>query len=205
MGERQFDEDARELGVVIVNTAQTSGGFREMLKTYVPSAMQVVRQDENEKAGQAYSTGFMPTQDLPPKDERLTWINQRGGKAHVQTCLSFGVWFCQQLVYSCATHQARVTGKVALSSSSMKKFAAHWSSDNVLTLSLEEKSFWVDPQGAESLAILIHEAAHARNQHHGYDFRKEVERLAGVAASLMLHRGSEIRGLFPSLQVAASV
>jgi len=205
MGERQFDEDARELGVVIVNTAQTSGGFREMLKAYVPSAMQVVRQDEIEKAGQAYSTGFLPTQELPSGDERLNWINQRGGQDHVRVCLSFGVWFCQQLVYSCATRQARVTGKVALSSTSMKKFAAHWSSDNVLTLSLEEKSFWIEPLGAESLAILIHEAAHAMNQHHGFDFRKEVERLAGVAASLMLHKGSEIRRLFPALQVAASI
>ena len=32
MGEHQFDEDARELGVVIVNTAQTSGGYRHMFK-----------------------------------------------------------------------------------------------------------------------------------------------------------------------------
>jgi predicted metal-dependent hydrolase len=63
----------------------------------------------------------------------------------------------------------------------------------------------MEPLGAESLEILIHEAAHAMNQHHGFDFKKEVERLAGVAASLMLHRGPEIRRLFPALQVAASV
>ena len=33
---RHFDEDARELGVQVINTAQTSGGFREMLKAFVP-------------------------------------------------------------------------------------------------------------------------------------------------------------------------
>jgi len=205
MGERQFDEDARELGVVIVNTAQTSGGFREMLKAYVPSAMQVVRKDEEDKTTEAFASGFSLSEALDSGDERANWIKQRGGKIHVETCLSFAIWFCQQLVYSCPTPQARVTGKVALSSTSMRKFSAHWSIDNVLTLSLEEQSFWMEPLGAESLEILIHEAAHAMNQHHGFDFKKEVERLAGVAASLMLHRGPEIRRLFPALQVAASV
>jgi hypothetical protein len=106
------------------------------------------------------------------------------------------------LVYSCPTLQARVTGKVALSSTSSSKFSAHWSIDNVLTLALEEKSFWLEPLGAESLEILIHEAAHAMNMHHGYEFRKEVERLAGVAASLMLKEAAKITALFPGLKQA---
>ncbi len=200
MGERQFDEDARELGVVIVNTAQTSGGFREMLKAYVPSAMQVVRKDEQEKTTEAIASGFSVSEKLITGEERSNWIIQRGGQKHVETCLSFAVWFCQQLVYSCPTPQARVTGKVALSSGSSTKFSAHWSIDNVLTLALEEQAFWLEPLGSESLAILIHEAAHAMNMHHGYDFRKEVERLAGVAASLMLKEAVKIKALFPGLK-----
>ena len=47
--------------------------------------------------------------------------------------------------------------------------------------------------------VLIHEAAHAMNMHHGYDFRKELERLAGVAASLMLWKSEEIRRQFHDL------
>jgi hypothetical protein len=47
--------------------------------------------------------------------------------------------------------------------------------------------------------VLIHEAAHAMNMHHGLEFRQEVERLAGVAASLMLQRAAEIRERFPEL------
>lgn len=47
--------------------------------------------------------------------------------------------------------------------------------------------------------VLIHEAAHALNQHHGFEFREEVQRLAGVAASLMLHKANNIRMLFPRL------
>jgi hypothetical protein len=35
--------------------------------------------------------------------------------------------------------------------------------------------------------------------HHGLEFRQEVERLAGEAASLMLHRGPEIRERFSDL------
>jgi hypothetical protein len=35
--------------------------------------------------------------------------------------------------------------------------------------------------------------------HHGLEFRQEVERLAGVAASLMLYRGPEIRERFAEL------
>jgi predicted metal-dependent hydrolase len=64
---------------------------------------------------------------------------------------------------------------------------------------LDQPCFWRDPLGAEALMVLIHEAAHAMNMHHGYDFRKEMERLAGVAASLMLRQSEEIRRRFPDL------
>jgi hypothetical protein len=37
------------------------------------------------------------------------------------------------------------------------------------------------------------------NMHHGYEFRVEVERLAGVAASVMFQRGGEVRDRFPGL------
>lgn len=47
--------------------------------------------------------------------------------------------------------------------------------------------------------MLIHEAAHAMNMHHGHDFRREVERLAGVAASLMLRQSQEIGARFLQL------
>ena len=42
------------------------------------------------------------------------------------------------------------------------------------------------------------------NMHHGLEFRHEVERLAGVAASLMLHRGPELRERFPELLAATT-
>ena len=71
-------------------------------------------------------------------------------------------------------------------------------------------SLWDQPLGAEALAILIHEAAHARNMHHGKSFHDEVERLGGVAAEVMLRQGAEVRRNWPdfageTLQSSGSV
>ena len=199
MGSRQFDEDARDLGVTIINTAQTSGGFREMLRAHVPTAREVVHADEQQKAEDASSAAIAPDAVLAAADPRQGWIERWGGSAHVQTCLAFAVWFCQQLIDTCPTPQPAVRGQLTLNPAGSERFYAHWSSDNVLTLALDQPCFWREPLGPEALEVLIHEAAHAMNMHHGYDFRRELERLAGVATSLMLHRGEQVRRQFPQL------
>ena len=199
MGSRHFDEDARDLGVQVINTAQTSGGFREMLKALVVSAKDVVRSDEEAKAKQAISDGFSIATAMAAGDGRQLLIQEQGGEQHVAACLAFAVWFCQQLVDSCEGFQHKVSGQLTLNSHRQQPIFAHWSSSNVLTLALDQPCFWQDPFGGESLCTFIHEAAHAMNMHHGYEFRQEMERLAGVGSSLMFHRGSEVRSLFPQL------
>lgn len=199
MGSRHFDEDARDLGLQVINTAQASGGFREMLKAFVPSAQEVVRADEWRKANQAEESGFSINDALQTGDERQRWLERQGGAERVERCLDFAVWFCQQLVSSCPVVQQRVSGMLTLNHEPRKRFYAHWSATNVLTLALDESCFWQQPLGPESLEVLIHEAAHAMNMHHGYEFRVELERLAGVAASLMLEHADEIRRRFPDL------
>jgi hypothetical protein len=71
----------------------------------------------------------------------------------------------------------------------------------VLTLGIDTPWLWTDPLGEESLTILIHEVAHHLNAHHGRDFHKEMESLAGRAARLMLMEAGHIRrqhaGLLP--------
>ena len=186
MGARQFDEDARELGIEIVKTSQTSGGFREMLKELVPTAREIVQKDEVQKAAEATASGFVPAQPLPERDPRQVWIKRQGGIDHVNRCLDFAVWFCQQLLDSYPFPLQQVTGRVAVNPEDRQRFVAHWSSENVLTLALDYDELWHNPLGPESLETLIHEAAHALNMHHGEDFRREVERLAGVAAHTML-------------------
>lgn len=184
-GARQFDEDARELDIEIINTAQTSGGFREMLKQHVPTSKTVVEKDVLIKAVQAAELGFQAEQ-ISEKDERKVWIIKQGGEKRISRCLDFSVWLCQQLINSYSLPLPQVTGQFTLNPLKGQRFYAHWSESNVLTLALDEDCFWQNPFGAKSLEVLIHEAAHAMNMHHGRDFRKEVERLAGVAASLML-------------------
>ena len=132
-------------------------------------------------------------------DERLQLIEQQGGVARVQRCLDFAIWFCQQLVDHGPVRQQRVRGQLTRNHDGSRSLYAHWSATNVLTLAIDQPCFWLEPLGAESLKILIHEAAHAMNMHHGYEFRVEVERLAGVAAHVMFQRGAEIRAQFPEL------
>ena len=199
MGARHFDEDARDLGVQVVSTAQASGGFREMLKLHVPSAQEVVRRDELSKAEQAGDDGFSVQTAVRLADDRLGLIEKQGGCERVQHCLDFAVWFCQQLVDSGMVQQQGVSGQLTRNPDGSRSLYAHWSATNMLTLAIDQACFWQEPLGAESLKILIHEAAHAMNMHHGYEFRVEVERLAGVAASVMFQRGGEIRDLFPGL------
>lgn len=185
-GARQFDEDARELDIEIISTSQTSGGFREMLKEHVPTSKTVVEEDEIREAEQVAAQGFR-TEEVNENGDRKAWIAKHGGEKRVDRCLNFSIWLCQQLVNSYPLSLPKVSGKLALNSSERgKRFYAHWSENNTLTLALDEECFWKEPFGAQSLEILIHEAAHAMNMHHGRDFRKEVERLAGIAASLML-------------------
>jgi len=78
---------------------------------------------------------------------------------------------------------------------------ATWSSGDVLTLGIDTPWLWTDPLGEESLAVLIHECAHCQNAHHGRDFHKEMEKLAGRAARIMLLCAEQIRRDYAPLLV----
>ena len=78
----------------------------------------------------------------------------------------------------------------------------------MLTLGIDTPWLWTDPLGEQSLTTLIHEVAHHLNAHHGRDFHKEMENLAGRAARLMLMEARHIRrqhaGLLPHEQAQES-
>ena len=202
MGKRDFNNDAERAGANIVKVAQMSGGFREMAKAHLPSAKDHVVEVEEKLRTEVASWRFDPDQ---AEGERRSWIDKRGGTRAVQRRLDFAVWFCQQLIDHGGSPQPRVTGAVAigyrpqLMTVEITTFSAHWSDTNVLTLALDCDCFWENPLGAEALGILVHEAAHARNMHHGKSFNDEVERLAGVASEIMFEKGSEIRNQWPDL------
>ncbi len=205
MGKRDFDDDAHRIGGSVVKTAQMSGGFREMAKAHLPTTKEAVTREESRVASEIAANRFTAAEIQDRSDRRHAWIEKRGGKLRVDRCLSFAVWFCQKLVDSTSERQKPVTGALALGNDPtylhmhVGRFLAHWSSDNRVTLALECDCFWNEPLGAKSLAILIHEGAHARNMHHGKSFHEEVERLGGIAAEIMFRHAAEIRRKWPDL------
>ena len=207
MGKRDYDDDAERIGSNVVRTSQLSSGFREMAKAHLPSAKETVDKTQKELEQQIAESRFDPHDISDQEDPRGAWIEKRGGQQHVDTCLAFAVWFCQKLVDSAGgSHtQPPVTGSLALGQqpqlfvTQISKFSAHWSDSNTLTLALDYDCFWEDPLGAETLSILIHEAAHAQNMNHGKGFNEEVERLGGVGARMMFEHHDEVQERFGSL------
>ncbi|MEM7747651.1 MAG: ATP-binding protein [Pseudomonadota bacterium] len=205
-GKRDYDDDAERNGAFVVKTAHMSSGFRDMARAHLSTTKFVVQRAESKAAESILDLGFN-SRDVGQKDDpRFSWIEKQGGHAHVDHCLSFAVWFCQQLVDSTEEELQSVTGNLAigsqpvlLSGGRFGKFLAHWSETNVLTLAIDVDCFWTEPFGAETLRILIHEAGHARNMHHGKSFVEEVERLGGVAASVMFEQRDEIARRWPAL------
>ena len=182
-----------------------SSGFREMAKEHLPTAKETVIKAEVQAARNVAESGFQLSDIVQREDPRFTWVEKQGGQEHVNRCLSFSVWFCQKLVDSTGDMLHPVTGNLALGSKQVLfgtefgTFMAHWSDNNILTLAIDVDCFWQQPLGSEALSILVHEAAHARNMHHGNAFIDEIERLAGVPASVMFEQRDEISRRWPQL------
>ena len=104
--------------------------------------------------------------------------------------MEFARWFCQQLLDGYGT---AAVCSVTLALLRPVNAIATWSSGDVLTLGIDTPWLWTDPFGEESLSTLVHEAAHAQNAHHGRDFHKEMEKLAGRAARIMLLHAEQVQ------------
>ena len=200
MGVRQYDEDAREIGVEVVDTKQTSGGFREVLQRHVPTTRETVDRHNRTLVAAAAAGGFDPEDPFRSEEEqnlkRRRLIEAAGGKEHVQRVMEFARWFCQRLLDG---YGGSSVCSVTLAMLKPVNAIATWGTDDVLTLGIDTPWLWSDPLGEESLSTYVHEAAHSLNAHHGRDFHKEAERLAGRAARVMLDHADHIRRQFPQL------
>ena len=161
MGARQFDEDAREIGVKVVDTKQTSGGFRELLQNHVPTTRQVVDQHNQELVTAAASGGFGVADVYERKDnasqQRRKLIDAVGGKERVEQVIDFARWFCQKLLDG---YGDGAICSVALALLKPVNAVATWSQDDVLTLGIDSSGIWLDPLGEDSLTTYIHELSH---------------------------------------------
>lgn len=117
-------------------------------------------------------------------------IEAVGGRERVQLVMDFARWFCQKLLDG---YQNQAVCSVTLAILTEVDAIATWSSDDVLTLGIDTPWLWTDPLGEESLSVLVHEAAHHLNAHHGRDFHAEIEKLAGRAARVMFSCAAEMR------------
>ena len=121
---------------------------------------------------------------------RRQLIESVGGKQRVEKVMEFARWFCQRLLDGYGT---TAVCSVTLALLRPVNAVATWSQSDVLTLGIDTPYLWTDPFGEESLSTLIHEASHFLNAHHGRDFHKEMEKLAGRAARIMLMSADYIR------------
>ena len=161
MGARQFDEDARDLGLQVIDTKQTSGGFRQVLQEHVPTSKEVVDEHNDRLVAAAASGGFR-LDDVERGDQNLVrarrkLIETAGGKEHVQIVMDFARWFCQKLLDG---YEDASVCSVKLALLKPVNAIATWSQDDVLTLGLDTPWLWSDPLGEEALCTLIHEVAH---------------------------------------------
>lgn len=200
MGARQFDEDARDLGVQVIDLRQTCGGFRQVLKDHVPTTKELVDQHDRQRFEAAAATSF----DLPHWQEAEGQVVQRrrrlielaGGMERITRVMEFARWFCQGLL---ADYGDAAVCSVTVALLEPVGAVATWNQRDVLTLGLDTPWLWTHPMGQQSLSVLIHEVAHHQNAHHGRDFHQELESLAGRACRLMLLEAEQIRLRFGQL------
>lgn len=205
MGARQFDEDARDLGLHVIDARQTSGGFRQLLQDLVPTSKQAVDQHHQNLLAAAASSSFRVEdayqREDRPNQQRRQLIEAVGGKERVQQVMDFERWFCQQLLDG---YPDPSVCSVTLALLKPVDAVATWSSADVLTLGIDTPGIWIDPFDEDSLTTLIHEVSHCLNAHHGRDFHQELEKLAGRAARVMLLHANEIQQRWPDLTSSPS-
>jgi len=144
--------------------------------------------------GFAIADVYKETDDASQRRGEL--VESVGGKARVETVMAFARWFCQRLLDGYGTSDVC---SATLAQLRPVNAIATWSSDDVLTLGIDTPWLWTEPMGEESLTTLIHEAAHHLNAHHGRDFHREMEKLAGRAARIMLVCAEQIQRDFGKL------
>lgn len=202
MGVYQYDEDAREKGLKVLDTRQTSSGFADVIRQHVPTSKQVIADIEQARVTAA-ATGTFDLEAAAKRTARQDeLVTKAGGTERVSHILSFYRWFCQELINH-YPYPPNVKVAVAILNEKVHPRSPHtwatWSEGSVVTFALDAGPFWQSPMGHESLATCIHEASHYMNMHHGTDFHKTLEELAGRAARIILDHHGHILAKWPDL------
>ena len=201
-GRFDHNADAEELGSTVVHSAHMTGGFRKLLQQQVPTAAVVAKEAMRRRAEAAVEDGLDRAEvlaldlavDRPDASDTAKAIARFGQEA-VLARMDFAQWFAEAVV-ACRYGEPRA---IPVQVAHLEHYAATWSLDGTLTISLADEAFWEGLVGRHSFELLLHELAHHEAFHHGRSFPKEVEAYAGAAAEVMLARADEARRLFPAL------
>jgi hypothetical protein len=166
-GRHDYDSDAREIGYTPIDTKLLPRGLREAAQETLRSSQQV-----EFARREAVTLAFTSS---PETD----------GFGHLKT---FVAWLAGQLIG--IPVDVRITEDLVIRGQSA---AAGWSEGGRLTLNKQCQADWRDPLSERFLGLLVHEVAHERAGHHGDDFRREVERMAGKLALFCLNNPEEIK------------
>jgi hypothetical protein len=166
MGKHDWDSDAREMGFKPIETALLPRGLREAAQENMQSSREAEIQ-RRESMNVTWTSPVNRDIDGPIK--------------------AFIAWLAGELVDMPV--DVRVAPELAPNG---KVAAAAWSTGGRLILNEEYRQVWRDPLDERFLGLLVHEVAHEDAAHHGDDFRREVERMAGKLAMFCLNHGNLI-------------
>jgi len=180
MGRHDWNSDAREMGLKPIDTALLPKGLRDAAQEILPSSREAELQ-RRETVNVAFNLGADKQDRQSAKDQPLK---------------AFIAWLAGELVGMPV--DVRITPELIIRG---QLATAAWAEGGRLTLNGAVRSAWQDPMSEGFLGLLVHEVAHENAGHHGDDFRREVERMAGKLARFCLDRGIEVRSRYDAMKV----
>lgn len=167
LGKHDFDSDAREMGLRPIDTSLLPKGLRD-------AARETLRTSRDAELGrrEAVFSALRKDANTTPREEAVRM---------------FVTWLGSQLV----SMPIRVDIVPTLVIDGTSAIAA-WSPGGIIILNQAHRDEWIEPISERFFGHLAHEAAHERAPHHGDDFRKEVERMAGKLAMFCLENRPEV-------------
>jgi hypothetical protein len=194
-GKFDHDADARELtNVKILDTKQLSGGFRELVKSHLPTSKELADKIYKEAA----TTAANNTVDLEDAKSQYKKIIDMYGKEKIKEVCSFHKMLADQIMAIIFGENApKCTVKTAIMQGTAE---ATWSNQmSILTLALDLERIWKEPLDKENFSLIIHETAHEIAAHHGESFANAVEKCAGAACSILIDKNNPINKIIDSL------
>lgn len=187
-GKFSHDADAQEnSGVLILDTKQLTGGFRDLARKHVPTSAEVSRVAQELKRRSASDNGV--SGDVAKSHYRQLMIKR--GDQKVRRVCDFYKWMADGiLTILFPTKNLRCKVNVADFQGSAE---ATWTDNfQTLTLALELDRIWDDPFHHENFALIVHETAHEIAAHHGRSFSTAMESTAGAACRFLIQNRHNI-------------